>query len=99
MSHDMWPTRGRSAEVLNMAEQEWLSTVEAAVHIGVDKKTLYKLVDSGLIKAYRPSRSLRFRRTDLDTYLESVVVRPGDISHLRWPVPSGTGRDTADGDS
>lgn len=69
-----------------MADKEWLSTVDAAAHIGVEKKTLYKLVDDGVITAYRPSRSLRFRRADLDAYLESVRVRPGDITHLRWPA-------------
>lgn len=64
-------------------QNEWLSTDDAKRHIGVSAATLYRLVDEGLLPAYRPSRSLRFRRRDLDAYLEGVRVRPGDLANLR----------------
>lgn len=62
---------------------EWKSSREAARHLGISEATLYRLVDEDLIPAYRPTRSLRFRTADLDAYLESARVRPGDLMHLR----------------
>jgi excisionase family DNA binding protein len=62
---------------------EWKSSREAAHHLGISEATLYRLVDEGTIPAYRPTRSLRFRTTDLDAYLETARVQPGDLMHLR----------------
>jgi excisionase family DNA binding protein len=62
---------------------EWKSSREAAEYLGISEGTLYRLVDEGLLPAYRPGRSLRLRTPDLDNYLESVRVRPGDLAHLR----------------
>lgn len=62
---------------------EWKSTREAAAYIGVTEATVYRLVDEGLLPAYRPGRVFRFRTSDLDDYLESVRVRPGEVAHLR----------------
>jgi excisionase family DNA binding protein len=63
---------------------EWLSTREAAEYLGgITVPSVYRLVDDGLLPAYRPTRGLRFRRSDLDTYLEQARVRPGDLAHLR----------------
>lgn len=62
---------------------EWKSTRAAAEYLGVSEATLYRLVDEGLLPAYRPGRVFRFRTPDLDEYLESVRVQPGDLAHLR----------------
>lgn len=64
-------------------QNDWMSTDAATSYLGVSSATLYRLVDEGLLAAYRPSRSLRFRRSDLDAYLEAVRVQPGDLVHLR----------------
>jgi excisionase family DNA binding protein len=64
-------------------QNEWMSTDAATRYLGVSGATLYRLVDQGLLAAYRPSRSLRFRRSDLDAYLDAVRVQPGDLTHLR----------------
>ena len=61
---------------------EWISSAKAAEHIGVALTTLYRLVDDGKIPAYRPGRSLRFRVSDLDAFLEETKVKPGELSHL-----------------
>lgn len=62
---------------------KWLSTDEATSYLGVSAATLYRLVDEGRLPAYRPSRSLRFRLSDLEAFLENVKVRPGALAHLR----------------
>lgn len=65
--------------------KRWLSTARAAEHLGIAKSSLYMLVCLGTIPAYRPtpgSRSVRFKVEDLDAYLESVRVQPGDLLHL-----------------
>lgn len=65
------------------SQNEWMSTDGATDYLGVSSATLYRLVDEGLVIAYRPSRSIRFRRSDLDAYLEAVRIKPGDLTHLR----------------
>ena len=70
-------------------QNEWLSTDDAKRHIGVSAATLYRLVDEGLLPAYRPSRSLRFRRRDLDAYLEEadVVLRRAEAEVPGMDIP------------
>jgi excisionase family DNA binding protein len=75
-------------------QNEWMSTDAASGYLGVSAATLYRLVDQGLLAAYRPSRSLRFRRADLDAYLEAVRVQPGDLTHLRADEAGRQVRDT-----
>lgn len=82
-----------------MPEQRWLGTAEAAAYIGVGKVKLYQLVHDGVIPAYRPSRSMRFRITDLDDYLDSVRVQPGDVAHLAGCRPVGNGNGNGDNGS
>jgi excisionase family DNA binding protein len=62
---------------------EWKSSREAAEYLGISENTLYRLIDEGLLPAYRPGRSLRLRTPDLDAYLERARVQPGDLAHLR----------------
>lgn len=59
------------------------TTHQAAKYLGISQATLYRLVDEGLLPAYRSGRVFRFRTSDLDDYLESVRVRPGHLTHLR----------------
>ena len=73
-------------------QNEWMSTDAACKYLGVSAATVYRLVDEGLLAAYRPSRSIRFRRSDLDAYLEAVRVRPGDLVHLRSDEEGRTAR-------
>lgn len=74
---------------------QWLGTKDAAAHLGVAERTLWRLVDEGRVRAYRPSRKFQFKRSDLDEYLESTVVVPGTVSY-RWqfskaPAKGSTG--------
>jgi excisionase family DNA binding protein len=63
-------------------EEGWLSTREAARQLGVTVRTLYRLVDGGELAAYRIGRVFRIKQSDLEAFLESARVKPGDLEHL-----------------
>lgn len=64
------------------AEPVWLGTQEAARHLGITARTLYRFIDEGAIPAFKLGRVLRLRLSDVETFLESTRVRPGDLEHL-----------------
>ncbi|MGQ9768815.1 MAG: helix-turn-helix domain-containing protein, partial [Anaerolineae bacterium] len=53
-----------------------LTVAEAAQQLTISAKKLYRLAAQGRIPHVRLGRSLRFRRADLDRWLEQRVVRP-----------------------
>lgn len=53
-------------------EAGWLNAAQAAEYIGAPKSRVYDLVQLGKLSPRRDGRSLRFRRSDLDAYLEGV---------------------------
>lgn len=72
-----------------MAEEEdtdedagWLGTTEAARYLGVVPRTVYRMIDEGGIPAFKLGRVIRVRTSDLEAYLESKRVQPGDLRHL-----------------
>lgn len=66
---------------------EWMGTPEAAEHLGVVLRTLYRLIDRGEVPAYKVGRVIRVKKADLDAFLENHRVKPGDLKHL---YPEGT---------
>jgi excisionase family DNA binding protein len=73
----------------------WLGTQEAARHLGITTRTLYRLIDEGQIAAFKLGRVLRLRLADVEAFLESSRVRPGSLEHLyperkRTQVADGT---------
>ena len=60
----------------------WLGTTEAAERLGVVPRTLYRMINEGQIPAYKMGRVIRVKEADLDTFLESTRVQPGDLKHL-----------------
>lgn len=60
----------------------WLGTTEAAERLGVVPRTLYRLIDEGLIPAYKLGRVIRLKEADLDAFLETTRVQPGELKHL-----------------
>lgn len=60
----------------------WLGTTEAADRLGVVPRTLYRMIDEGQIPAYKMGRVFRVKESDLEAFLESTRVRPGDLKHL-----------------
>lgn len=63
-------------------EPVWLGTQEAARRLGITARTLYRFIDEGAIPAYKLGRVLRLQLADVEAFLESTRVRPGDLEHL-----------------
>jgi excisionase family DNA binding protein len=54
------------------SEPQWLTLGEAARYLGVAQSTIRKWSDTGRVRAfYTPGRHRRYRREDLDAFLES----------------------------
>jgi excisionase family DNA binding protein len=71
----------------------WLSTKEAAQRMGVTLRSLYRFVDGGGLAAYKFGRVIRLKEDDVDRFIESCRIAPGELGHL---LPS---RVAGDGDS
>jgi excisionase family DNA binding protein len=61
-----------------------------AARLSVVARTVYRLVNNGELAAYRVSRMIRIRPEDLDRYLESQRIQPGDLDHLCVAQPTPT---------
>ncbi len=61
---------------------EWLGTTEAARHLGITTRTLYRFIDEGELAAYRFGRVIRIQKGDVDCYIKKCRIEPGTISHL-----------------
>jgi excisionase family DNA binding protein len=62
----------------------------AAARLSVVPKTVHRLINNGDLPAYRVSRMIRIRPEDLDRYIESHRIQPGDLAHLFTPRPTST---------
>ncbi|MFL5921624.1 MAG: response regulator [Gaiellaceae bacterium] len=64
--------RERSSPRTPSGEPQWLTLGEAARYLGVAQSTIRKWSDTGRVRAfYTPGRHRRYRREDLDAFLES----------------------------
>ena len=61
---------------------EWFNTDNAAAELGIGRVTLYRLINCGQLPAFKIGRVFRVRRADIDAYLESVRIQPGDLDNL-----------------
>jgi excisionase family DNA binding protein len=61
------------------SEPQWLTLGEAARYLGVAQSTIRKWSDSGRVRAfYTPGRHRRYRRDDLDAFLENSGPAAGE---------------------
>jgi len=67
---------------VTMRTAEWMSTEEAAASIGITARTLYRFIDEGDLQAYRFGRVIRLKASDVEAYIESCRIRPGELAHL-----------------
>jgi len=70
-----------------MIDEACLTTEEAIEYLQVNLRTVYRLIKAGKIPAMRVGRQWRFRKSDIDTWLESqrtYVTRPA-TSRKRGP--------------
>lgn len=63
-------------------ETPWLGTAEAARHLGITPRTLYRLIDEGQLPAYKFGRVIRLKSDDVTTFIEASRIRPGTLEHL-----------------
>jgi excisionase family DNA binding protein len=68
----------------------WLSTKDASGRLGITLRTLYKLIDEGQIPAYKFGRVIRLKEQDVDGFIESARVTPGNLTHLYPETRSGS---------
>ena len=53
----------------------WMSTKEAAEHLGVTLRSLYRFIDEGALAAFKFGRVIRLKADDVDTFIENVPHR------------------------
>jgi excisionase family DNA binding protein len=75
---------------------QWLSTKQAAAYLGIIPRTLYRLIDSGQLPAYRFGRVIRLQRHQIDAFIESVRIQPGTLQHLYSDTTDSIDGDTTD---
>ena len=63
-------------------EVSWLSTREAAGQLGITTRTLYRLIDSGQLPAYKFGRVIRLKAHEVEAFVEAAWIVPGELEHL-----------------
>jgi excisionase family DNA binding protein len=76
-----------------MMDETFLTTEEVLEYLQVNLRTVYRLIKAGKIPAVRVGRQWRFRKRDIDAWLDSQRPRGGGRTAAPAPVP----RPTADG--
>ena len=66
-------------------EMAWLGTKEAAARLGITLRSLYRFIDEGDLAAYKFGRVIRLKQEDVDRYMESCRIQPGQLEHLYPP--------------
>lgn len=74
-----------------MSDETFLTTAEVLGYLQVNLRTVYRLLKAGRIPAVRVGRQWRFRKADLDAWLDSQ--RRG-TSALGTPPPDAAGSST-----
>jgi excisionase family DNA binding protein len=73
-----------------MADEGFLTTEEVLEYLQVNLRTVYRLIKAGKIPAVRVGRQWRFRKRDIDAWLESQRPRQGRAGAVRAaPAPVG----------
>ena len=67
-----------------MIDETFLTTEEVLEYLQVNLRTVYRLIKAGKIPAVRVGRQWRFRKSDIDAWLDSQQTRPARIPS---PVP------------
>ncbi len=77
-----------------MIDETFLTTEEVLEYLQVNLRTVYRLIKAGKIPAVRVGRQWRFRKRDIDAWLDSQRPRGG--TRAMQPAPArtaaGTGR-------
>jgi excisionase family DNA binding protein len=71
-----------------MIDESFLTTDEVLEYLQVNLRTVYRLIKAGKIPAIRVGRQWRFRKRDIDAWLESQRPRSGRPLGAAAPVKS-----------
>ena len=52
----------------------WITVKEAAIFLNIKEKTIYSLVNQGLIPHYRIGKMVRFNKEELESWMRSKKV-------------------------
>jgi excisionase family DNA binding protein len=77
-------------------EMEWLGTKDASARLGITLRSLYRFIDEGDLPAYKFGRVIRVKVEDIDRFIESCRIEPGQLEHLYPPLKGPEGAE-ADG--
>jgi len=69
-----------------------LGVDDVAATLGLSRASVYRLIEGRLIRFYRLRRYIRFRRSDVDAYLERSLVRPLNEYERKKNTPELVGR-------
>jgi two-component system, cell cycle sensor histidine kinase and response regulator CckA len=76
-----------------MIDETFLTTEEVLAYLQVNLRTVYRLIKAGKIPAVRVGRQWRFRKRDIDTWLDSQRPRAARPAPAAAPTPRAeTGR-------
>jgi excisionase family DNA binding protein len=70
-----------------MIDESFLTTEEVLEYLQVNLRTVYRLIKAGKIPAIRVGRQWRFRKRDIDAWLESQRPRGGRPATSSAPQP------------
>jgi excisionase family DNA binding protein len=70
-------------------DETFLTTEEVLEYLQVNLRTVYRLIKAGKIPAVRVGRQWRFRKRDIDTWLDSQRPRGGSRATTSAPAGSG----------
>jgi excisionase family DNA binding protein len=72
--------------VTNTTGPEWLGVPALAELLGVTMRTLYRMLDSGELPAYKIGRVIRIQRVDVEAFCERTKGKRGELRHTSQPV-------------
>jgi excisionase family DNA binding protein len=67
-------------------ETAWLGTREAAARLGITLRSLYRFIDEGDLAAYKFGRVIRLKEADVDRFIDTCRIQPGQLEHLYPPL-------------
>jgi excisionase family DNA binding protein len=77
-----------------MIDETFLTTDEVLEYLQVNLRTVYRLIKAGKIPAVRVGRQWRFRKRDIDGWLDSQRPRSGTRATPAAPEPRAAGLTT-----
>jgi excisionase family DNA binding protein len=60
----------------------WMGTPAVAEYLGVNPRTVYRLIDEGELPAYKFGRVIRLRERDVADFVARSRIAPGALEHL-----------------